>query len=146
MNLVPTISVAAKVVGQKKLVFTDWRIPLPPNTDDAGRFTLRDLISLIVRREVEAFKERQEQRKLVQIFTAEQIQEGAARGKIDMGEKDFEQNVSENQAVSTALQAFEDGLYFVFIDDIQHEDLDQTVFLAEESHIMFVRLIALAGG
>lgn len=146
MSPAPTISIAAKVVGQKKLVFTDWRIPLPPNSDDSGRFTLRDLISLIVVREVEAFKERQEQRKLAQIFTAEQIQEGAARGKIDMGEKDFEQNVSENQAVSIALQAFEDGLYFVFIDDIQHEDLNQTVFLGEDSHIMFVRLIALAGG
>jgi hypothetical protein len=146
MRPAPTISIAAKVVGQKKLVFTDWRIPLPPNTNDSGRFTLRDLINLIVLREVEAFKERQEQRKLAQIFTAAQIQEGAARGKIDMGEKDFEQNVSEKQAVAAALQAFEDGLYFVFIDDIQHEDLDQTVFLADDSHIMFARLIALAGG
>src|ERR1051325_10267661 len=110
MNLVPTISVAAKVVGQKKLVFTDWRIPLPPNADDSGRLTLRDLIIAIVRREVEAFKERQGQRKLVLIFTASQIQEGATRGKIHMGDKDFEQVVDEDEAVSTALQAFEDGL------------------------------------
>ncbi len=145
MSPSPTISIAAKVVGQKKLFFTDWRIPLPPNTDDSGRFTLRDLISLIVVREVKAFQERQEQRKLAQIFTAEQIQEGAARGKIDMGEKDFEQKVSEDKAVDTALQAFEDGLYFVFIDDVQHESLNQTVFIGEDSHVMFVRLIALAG-
>src|SRR5689334_21415611 len=135
MSLVPTISVAAKVVGQKKLVFTDWRIPLPPTPDDSGGITLRDLISAIVQWEVEAFKERQEQRKLAQIFTAAQIQEGAARGKIDMGEKDFEQNVSEGAAVSTALQAFEDGLYFVFIDDVQHESLNQTVFLGDDSHV-----------
>ena len=146
MNLVPTISVAAKVVGQKKLVFTDWRIPLPPNADDSGRFTLRDLITAIVRREVESFKERQEQRKLAQIFTAAQIQEGATRGKIDMGDKDFEQVVNEDEAVSTALQAFEDGLYFVFIDDVQHESLNQTVFIGEDSHVLFVRLIALVGG
>ena len=146
MNLVPTISVAAKVVGQKKLVFTDWRIPLPPNADDSGRFTLRDLITAIVRREVESFKERQEQRKLAQIFTAAQIQEGSIRGKIDMGDKDFEQVVNEDEAVSTALQAFEDGLYFVFIDDVQHESLNQTVFIGEDSHVLFVRLIALVGG
>jgi hypothetical protein len=146
MNLVPRISVAAKVVGQKKLVFTDWRIPLPPNADDSGRFTLRDLIIAIVRREVESFKERQEQRKLAQIFTAAQIQEGATRGKIDMGDKDFEQVVNEDEAVSTALQAFEDGLYFVFIDDVQHESLNQTVFIGEDSHVLFVRLIALVGG
>ena len=146
MNLVPTISIAAKVVGQKKLVFTDWRIPLPPNADDSGRFTLRDLIIAIVRREVESFKERQEQRKLVQIFTAAQIQEGATRGKIDMGDKDFEQVVNEDEAVSTALQAFEDDLYFVFIDDVQHENLNQTVFIGEDSRVLFVRLIALVGG
>jgi hypothetical protein len=146
MTTAPGITIAAKVVGQKKPVFTDWHIPLPPQQSGAGALTLRDLISLIVVNEVEAFRQRQEQRKLAQIFTAAQIQQGAERGKIDMGERDLGQTVDEAAATSTALQAFEDGLYFVFIDDVQQEDLNQTVFLGEDSHILFVRLVALAGG
>src|SRR5262245_27847369 len=111
MTTVPGITIAAKVVGQKKAVFTDWRIPLPPEKG-GGSLTLRDLISLIVVNEVEAFRLRQEQRKLAQIFTAAQIQQGAERGKIDMGGSDLAQTVDEGTATSTALQAFEDGLYF----------------------------------
>jgi hypothetical protein len=146
MNAATTVTIAAKVVGQKKPVFTDWRIPLPPEQDGSRPLTLRDLITLIVVKEVSDFQQRQEQRKLAQIFTKAQIDEGAAKGKIDMGERDFNQQVDELSAVAAALQAFEDGLYFVFIDEVQHESLDQSVYIHETSHILFVRLVALAGG
>lgn len=141
-----TVTIAAKVVGQKKPVFTDWRIPLPPDQDGSRPLTLRDLITLIVVKEVNDFQQRQEKLKLAQIVTKAQIEEGAARGKIDLGERDFNQQVDELSAVATALQAFEDGLYFVFIDDVQQEALDQSVFVNENSTILFVRLVALAGG
>lgn len=146
MNAVPMVTIAAKVVGQRKPVFTDWRIPLPPDYDGSRPLTLRDLLTLIVAKEVEAFKQRQEQRKLAQIFTKEQIEQGAERGKIDMGERDLQQSVEVEAAIATALQAFEDGLYYVFIDEVQQETLEQTVFVHEHSHILFVRMIALAGG
>ena len=146
MNTLPTLTVSAKVVGQKKPVFSDWHIPIPPQPDGSSPLRLRDIISLIVTKEVEAFKQRQEARKLAQIFTAQQIQAGAERGKIDMGEHDLQQDVNEDAAVATALQAFEDGLYYVFIDDVQQETLEQTVFVGENCKILFVRLVALAGG
>jgi hypothetical protein len=146
MSNSPSITVAAKVVGQKRSLFTDWHIPIPPDKSSSGSFTLRDLISLIVVKEVEAFKQRQEARKLDQIFTAEQIQEGAVRGKITPEERDLQQVVDESASVTTSLQAFEDWLYFVFIDDVQQETLDQTVYIGKDSQVLFVRLVALAGG
>jgi hypothetical protein len=141
-----TLTVSAKVVGQKKPVFTGWSIPLPPDFDGSRNPTLRDLITLVVGKEVEAFKLRQEQRKLAQILTAEQIQQGAERGKIDLGGRDLQQEVDEQAAIATALQGFEDGLYYVFVDDAQQESLDETVFVGADSRLMFVRLVALAGG
>lgn len=146
MNPGLTVTIAAKVLGQKKPVFTDWNIPLPPDKDGSRPLTLRDLITLLVIKEVDGFKERQEQRKLAQIFTKEQIEKGAERGKIDMGERDLQQNVDADVAVAVALQAFEDGLYYVFIDEVQQEKLEQTVFVHDQSQILFVRMIALAGG
>jgi hypothetical protein len=140
------IQIAAKVVGQKKPLFTDWRVPIPTG-DGSGRLTLRDLISTIVVSEVVAFRERQETRRLAQVLTPQQIADGAARGKIDSGEREGDrQQVDEDAAVGTALQAFEDGLYFVFIDDAQQTTLDQQVFVGDDSRVMFVRLVALAGG
>ena len=142
----PVITVEAKVVGQKRPLFIDYRLPLPPEVTGSGRTTLRDLITLIVLHEVEAFRQRQEMRRLAQVLSPQDIERSAERGKIDSGERDLQQDVDENAAVGTALQAFDDGLYFVFVDDVQQEALDQTVFVGDDSKVMFVRLVALAGG
>lgn len=48
--------------------------------------------------------------------------------------------------VHAALEAFEDGLYFVFIDDRQIETLDERVTVGAGSRVRFLRLVALAGG
>lgn len=144
----PILTVEAKVVGQKRPVFTDYRVPLPPEATDAGRITLRDLITRIVHHEVAAFTQRQEERRLARVLSPAQIADGAQRGRIDSGEREPAQpdGVNTEAAVSAALQAFEDGLYYVFLDDVQQEALDQTVFVGEDSRVMFIRLVALAGG
>jgi hypothetical protein len=139
------VKVQAKVVGQKKALFNDWRVPIPPQSD-GGRLTLRDLISFIVDSELVAFRERQEVRRLTQVLSREDIEAGAVKGKIDSGEQTIKQDVDNDQAVGAALQAFEDGLYYVFIDEVQQEGLDQTIFVSDDSHILFVRLVALVGG
>jgi hypothetical protein len=143
---VTTITVEAKIVGQKRPLFTDYHLPIPPEFTGSGRITLRDLVTAVVVKEVEAFTQRQEERRLARVLSPQDIERGAERGKIDSGERDAEQKVDENAAAGAALQAFEDGLYFVFLDGAQQESLDQTVFVSEDSRMLFVRLVALAGG
>ena len=140
------LTVEAKVFGQRRSVFSDWHIPLPPEFDGRRRLTLRDLITTVVLQEVEAFRERQEKRRLAQVLTKEEVDAGAKRGKIDSGERDLQQEIDEHVAVSHALQAFEDGIYYVFLNDVQQEDLDSEVSIAGETRLLFVRLVALAGG
>lgn len=142
----PTITIDAKVVGQKRPLLTGYRLPLPPDLTASGRVTLRELITQIVLYEVEAFHQRQEERRLARLMSPQEIEQGAIRGKIDSGERELIQEVDDDAAVGTALQAFEDGIYFVFLDDVQQEILDQPVFVGEDSRVMFVRLVALAGG
>ena len=139
--------IEAKAVGQKRPIFTDWRIELPPLDKNRGdHLRLRDLITSIVIREVDAFRLRQEERKLARVISRQQIEQGAIGGKVDPGERDLQQEVNGDQAVAVALQAFEDGLYFVFIDDVQQTQLDSEVFLKTNSKVMFLRLTALVGG
>lgn len=140
-------TVEGKVIGQKRPLFTDWHIELPPIDESQGdHLKLRDLIRSIVTNEVEAFKARQEQRKLAQVMSRQKIEQETKNGKVDPGEKDFQQSVDTEDAVTVALQAFEDGLYYVFIDDIQQTRLDDEVFLKNNSRVVFIRLTALAGG
>jgi hypothetical protein len=142
-----TLTVEGKVVGQKRPIFSDWRVDLPPVDGNHGdRLKLRDLISSIVVKEVDAFKTRQEERNLARVMTRQEIEQGAAHGKVDSGERDLKQSVNVDDAVAVALQAFEDGLYFVFIDEVQQTKLENEVFLKTNSKVVFLRLTALVGG
>ena len=140
------LTISGKALGQRKPLFADFSIPLPPDLGDGGAVTLRDLIGRIVRAEVEAFRQRQEERRLLKALTAKQIAEGAQRGKIDSGGSDLDQQVDVEEAIGTALQAFEDGLYLVVIDEQEQRSLDAQVFLKPDSRITFLRLTLLAGG
>jgi hypothetical protein len=142
-----TIVVEGKVLGQKRPLFTDWHIQLPPLWQREGdRIRLRDLITRVVVEEVDAFRQRQAERRLTRILSQADIQAGVESGKVDPGERDLKQEVNTDDAVGSALQAFEDGLYFVFLDGIQQTNLDQEVYLQPDSKVTFLRLVALAGG
>jgi hypothetical protein len=141
------ITIQGKALGQRRSLFADWSIPLPPEASGGdGSFALRDLIAQVVRSEVAAFRDRQEERRLVRVLSAAEIAQGAARGKVDMGGRDLDQKVDAEEAVAAALQAFEDGIYLVAVDGRELRDLDQAVYLTEDSRVTFIRLALLAGG
>ena len=141
------ILVDGQVFGQKRPLFTDWHIELPPvNENNGDRLKLRDLITSIVAKEVDAFITRQEERKLARVMSRQEIAQGVERGKVDPGERDLEQSVDNEEAAAIALKTFEDGLYFVFIDNVQQTKLDSEVFLKTNSKVVFLRLTALVGG
>lgn len=140
------LTVRGKALGRRRPLFADWSIPLPPDLG-AGGVTLRQVIERIVRSEVAAFRQRQSQRQLVRALTAREIEAAAETGKIQMGASELStQEVDEEESVAAALQAFEDGLYLVVIDEQEQRDLDREVRLQPDSQITFVRLTLLAGG
>jgi hypothetical protein len=141
------LTISGKALGRKKPLFEDWSIPLPPDLErgDSG-LTLRDLIARIVRTEVEAFRQRQRDRLSLRVLSQRQIEEAAAKGKVDLGGRDLKQHVDAEEAVEVALQAFEDGLYLAILDGEEQRDLDREVFVKPDSRITFVRLVMLSGG
>jgi hypothetical protein len=141
------IQVDGKSLGQKQRLFTDFSIPVPPELGEEGGLTLRALIAKIVAAQVWQFKERQDQRRFLRVLTEKQIAEAVEQGKIESGESDVgKQKVDVDEAIGVAYEAFEDGLYFVVIDDDQIEKLDQQVYLTPDSRVTFIRLTPLAGG
>ncbi len=132
-------------MGKTRPTFANWELLLPEELAAKG-ITLRSLLTHIVHAEVEAFRSRQSQRRLLNILSPEQIQAGLAQGKIESGGSDLDQAVEVEEAVETALQAFLDGFYYVFLDEQQVEDLDTEVVLSEQSELLFLRLVPLVGG
>lgn len=142
------ITVQGRALGTRRPLFADWSIPLPPELSGDGGDgpTLRRLIEAVVRREVGAFRSRAEGRRLDRVLSREDIARGAARGKVDPASADVISEVDEEAAVSSALQAFEDGLYLVILDGEEHRDLDARIAVGPDSTVTFVRLTLLAGG
>ncbi|GAP98109.1 hypothetical protein [Leptolyngbya sp. NIES-2104] len=139
------LTISGKVMGKTRPTFANWELLLPEELAAKG-ITLRSLLTHIVHAEVEAFRSRQSQRRLLNILSPEQIQAGLAQGKIESGGSDLDQAVEVEEAVETALQAFLDGFYYVFLDEQQVEDLDTEVVLSEQSELLFLRLVPLVGG
>lgn len=140
------LTISGKSIGSRRPLFADFSVPIPPEASEGdGGITLRELITRVVVHEVEAFRQRQEERRLVRVLSPRQIERGAETGKIDPGGTDLEQKVDDEAAVAAAHHAFEDGLYLVVIDGREHRELDAQVYLKPDSRITFVRLVFLAG-
>lgn len=141
------IRIAGKVMGARRAQIPERLLSLPADRKPTGELlTLRDLITYIVLDEVAAFQQRQGERRLLHVLTGEEIARSAERGKVDPGGHSLQQEVEPQKAVEVALQAFEDGLYYVFIDGVQQQSLDAPVRVGPDSRILFVRLVPLVGG
>ena len=108
--------------------------------------TLRQVITRIVRREVESFRERQEAQQFTRILTHRQITDGLRQGRVIPGDRDLHQEVDAEQAVANALQSFVDGIYLLILDGEEQRDLNREVHVDDDSQVTFVRLVMLAGG
>ena len=138
------ITISAKSLGSRKPLFADWHIPLTPEWGEGGELTLRGLLTRLVRVEVDSYNARREDRRLDRVLSTADLEQGHATGKFAPEARDTPPADPE-PAVDAALQAFEDGLYLVFIDDQEQRDLDQPVRLQPDSRVLFVRLTFLAG-
>jgi len=134
--------VEATVVGRSgaaiepRTVDIAWAQPAP----------LRDVITELVLDEVRSYNERERSRRLIRVLTPDEIDQGVAVGKIDSGGRERTGPARTDEAVAAALEGFADGLYFVFVDGVQVEDLDAAVTIDDDTRVRFVRLVALAGG
>jgi hypothetical protein len=120
-----------------------------PATDRSAHSTtlaLSALIDHVVRAEVAAFDDRERQRRFVRLLTPDELAAGAAAGKVDPGGRTGTRQADPEQAVATALDAFDDGLYLVVVDGEQVQGLDTAVTVGPDTLVRFVRLTALAGG
>ena len=137
----PTLTISGKVLGKSQNLFTTWQMDLPEQSS-----TLEELLERIVRSEIQAFQARQADRRLTKVLGLVEIEAGVAVGKVSSGGIELDRVVDVRGAVETALQAFKDGFYLVFIDDEQQENLTAKVALTGSSELLFLRITPLVGG
>lgn len=140
------IVVTTRVLGRGKPLLGDFEVPPPREVEGGDDVRLRDVIEHVVAEQVVRFCERREAERWDRVLTARQIEEGAARGKVDPAGRETGEFPDVEEAVGAALQAFRDGLYLVVLDGTERRDLEERVHLHEDSRLVFIRLTFLAGG
>lgn len=142
MEALKHLVIRAKVVGRRGSSFT------PLHLDGSFSFkTARDLLCSVVEQQVYEFRLSKQEAQLLRVLSIESIENGWNTGKIISGAQDQDARVPlVPDAIHAAIQAFEDGLFYMFVNDVQVEKLDQLICDQENMDLLFLRLTPLVGG
>lgn len=102
--------------------------------------TVKDLIASRVTAEVNRYNQRSDDyfKGLIQPSDTEKTLNGFKFKK--------KRNIDAEKQVYIALDSFQKNSYFILIDDIQAESLDQEVFVHQGTSVSFLKLTPLVGG
>ncbi|MEL6890262.1 MAG: hypothetical protein AAFP84_01595 [Actinomycetota bacterium] len=139
--------VSARTIGRRGAGVERRRLELPPTLPPT--IELRTLIEHVVSSEVSAFERRREGQSVLRFLTNAEVRADAALGVVRLGahvEATDDEPIDVDRAVERALLAFDDGLFKVMVDGQDITELRSVVTLHDDTDVMFVRLVALAGG
>ena len=132
------IIINVKGLSRKKVIHQE-EVELTNNIS-----TTKDLITELVKINVEKFNKKIDDKDILSIMTNEYIAEAARSGKIG-DEVHGDKKANLEKALDTAYLAFEDGLYCIFINDEQTEKLEDNLALKDGDVLTFIKLTMLAG-
>lgn len=107
--------------------------------------SLRELLTELVKIEVEKYNEKGVDVQNVLFLSEEDIQQQSEAGKIGFGRIYSEKRADCEKAVKNALQCFEDGMVHVFQNEDELENLDEKIQIREGDTFTLIRLTFLAG-
>ena len=124
-----------KAVGKRKPM-----LELTPFDVSDNINCLKEAISEIVSKNVLEYNEKIPEKSIINFLTNQ-----ADIGKVGFGSIYNENKQSVEKAIEVALQAFEDGIYKVLINEDVIEKLDSSINLKSGDIFTFIRLTLLAG-
>lgn len=139
------IKVTVKQLGKKHPVLSEQKIEI---AYEDITITLENLLKLIVRQQVEAFNAQSfelEDQDYTKIPVENYLNILTDTGKVGFGSIYNEKKANIQKAQENAILAFEDGMFVVFYNDEQLENLTQTIDLSLQHTFAFIRLTFLAG-
>lgn len=108
--------------------------------------TLRQLIAMLASDGARAYNERLRQKDEMRALSQEDMDDMSRIGKIGFGLPFGSREADPDEAVRTAMEGLEDGLFRVFINEREPEDPDAPLDLQEGDNVTIIRLVMLTGG
>jgi len=134
------IFIQVKSAGKRRPALEKREYELPD-----GISTLRELVLAVVDTEVSVYNSKDMDTPVTRYLTEVEIEDGASGGKIGFKRIYSGKKAAGAKARETAIQAFEDGLFRVFVNENERYALDEAADLSEGDTLTFVRLTFLSG-
>lgn len=134
------VYVNVKQAGVRKNYITKQELILNSKPE-----TLRELIAAVVSENVKSFNNKIEGHRIIEYLTDDQIKDKLTTGRVSFGEVYNETMADVDMAIETAILAYEDGIFRVFIGEAEGAGLDEKISINEEETLTFVRLTMLTG-
>lgn len=136
------LSINVKQLGKRKPAVAPISFEYPKKPS-----TLRELLQMTVSICVKEYNQRREELSYDTPMSEEQINNAAIVGKIAFGFSYNTKKADEQEAIDTALLAFEDGLFRLFLEEeeLEYTQLDNPLTIEEGQTLTFIRLTMLAG-
>lgn len=136
------ITISVKQPGRKHAIIDRQVLEIDDITNHPS---LRELLVAVVKQQVTAYNNKPLEKNILPFLSPEQTDDLVATGKAGFGSIYNEHKADAEKAQATALQAFEDGLFAVFVNDKEIQDLTAVFSLDSLTIITFIRLTFLAG-
>ena len=106
---------------------------------------VKELICETVHTCVESYNKRFDNKENTIVLSEEQIEDLSEFGKIAFGINYGGKRADEKQAADTALQAYEDGIFRIFLGERELSNLEDDIVISEGDSLTFIRLTMLSG-
>ncbi|MEH7350761.1 hypothetical protein [Gottfriedia acidiceleris] len=106
---------------------------------------LEELIQELISMNVNSFNQKEIGIPFFPYLTEDEINLKSTVGKIGFNAINNDTNANVIEAISTALLAFQDGLFKVFLNDKEIESLQENIDLHENDEFTFIKLTMLSG-
>lgn len=139
------IKVTVKQLGKKHPVLSEKILEI---AHEESEISLANLLKLIVQQQVEVFNAKPfelEDEDYSKIPQENYLNILTDTGKVGFGSIYNQKKANLEQAQENAIQAFEDGMFTVFYNEEQIENLNQMIDLSLNYTFTFIRLTFLAG-
>lgn len=133
-----SLQISGRAVGSRWPLFANWSVTVPTGERGDGGLTLRDLIAVNVRADLDAYAKRREARRLDRVLTPRKIERGQAQGRIAPDARETPAPRLVQDAINTAWCAFEDGVYLVAIVGQKFRSLDAQVYVTSQTRVTLI--------
>jgi hypothetical protein len=99
----------------------------------------------MVAQQLKALQDKNNEAEWLAYLMPEDIQEQAGAGKVGFGAIYNEGVPDIEGAMDTAITAYLDGLFKVFLNDEELQGLDEPLIIQEDDNVVFIRFTMLAG-